>query len=167
MAHHTFTVPYNNNNYRVERNTGDGFKDTILRPKSDITIQDTIKPDWLGQTISYIIYERLGTQKLFSNTYDIIIPSKLEAPRNLVATTQYEEGIGPVIVLSWEESPLFRNYIIEELSDGTWSRIEKTDYNMISLYITAGEHKFRVMSHINGVMSEPAEIAVSIFPEGG
>ena len=156
-----------NNNYRVERNTGDGYEDTILRPKSNTTIQDTIKPDWLGQTISYIVYERLGTQKLFSNDYDITIPSKLEAPRNLVATTQYEEGIGPVIVLSWEDPPLFRNYIIEESSDGTWSRIEKTYHNMISLYITAGEHQFRVMSHINGVTSAPAEITVQYSSEGG
>ena len=150
----------------VERDVGVGCEDTILRPKSDTTIYDTIKPEWLGQTISYVVYERLGEQKLFSDTYDITISSKLEAPRNLVAT-QFEEGIGTAIVLSWEDPPLFRNYIIAELPDGTWKRIEKTYHNMISLYNTADEHQFRVMSHVNGVTSESVEITTHYFSEGG
>ena len=156
-----------NNNYRVERDVWDGYEDTILCPKSDTAIQDTIKPEWLGQIMSYVVYEWLGEQKLFSDTYDITIPSKLEAPRNLVATTRYEECICTVTVLSWKDTPLFHNYIIEGLSDGTRNRIEETGYNTISLYMTAGKLQFRVMSQIPGVTSESVEITIQYSSEGG
>ena len=154
-----------NNNYRVERNTGNGYESTILRPKSDTSIQDDIRPHWLGQTIHYMIYERLGEQKLFSYEASVTIPSQLDPPRNLAYSTSYEEGIGDVITISWEHAQIFRNYIVEQYADGSWARVDKIAENTISIYAPPGEHRFRVMSHINGITSDPVEIAIPL--QGG
>ncbi len=156
------------NRYRIERAVvGDddnyddiSFESTDLRPKFQKSIQDTIRPDWLGKTIHYKVFERLDGQKLYSeNIASISIPSQLQTPQNFVGSSSYVEGIGNMATLSWEHSSLFRNYLVEQYVDGEWIRIDKIADNSISILIS-GETTFRVMAHINGVTSASAEITV-------
>lgn len=72
--------PLRENRYLIERSIdGAGYEKTMLYPHSNQNIQDTIKPDWLGKKITYKVYERLGSQKLFSNTAAVVIPDALDA----------------------------------------------------------------------------------------
>ena len=133
-----------------------------MRPKSSDNIQHQIRPQWLGSTISYIIYERLGTQKLYSVPASITIPAILETPGNISYYIVYEEGIGDMATISWDHAIIFRNYIIEQYIDGAWTRIDKIADNTVSIHVLPGEHQFRVYSHISGAFSEPGQITVEV-----
>lgn len=154
------------NRYQIERSiNGAEYEKTLLRPHSNQSIQDTIKPDWFGKKIVYKVYERFGSQKLLSDMAAVVIPDALEPPTNLRYTTSYEEGVGHIVTTSWDHAPFFRNYIIQQHIDDEWIRIDKTNMNYINMHLQPGEHPFRIASHINGIISTPAEIVASVYTE--
>ena len=61
------------NRYRVERAVNYGeYELTSLAPRFDTLISDDVEPHW--DSISYKVFERLGTQKLYSDEIIVDIP---------------------------------------------------------------------------------------------
>ena len=153
------------NRYRVERSVdGNGYELTGLGPKFDTVIQDTIRPDWLGKTVSYRAFEWLGNQKVYSNMADVVIPATLESPQNIHAQSSYIKGLGEAVRLSWDHAPLVRNYTIEKQNtDGTWQRLEKIqtnhfEYPYVGNHAGGDELSFRMYTQLGSVVSLPSAI---------
>lgn len=65
-----------NDRYRVDRAINDGdFEPTQLRPRTGTAIDDPILPEWSGgDTIRYMVYEKLGDQRIYSGIASVVIP---------------------------------------------------------------------------------------------
>ncbi len=137
------------NTYRVERSIHGG-QTAALRLTQDHAIHDNILPDWLGQTISYKVFERAGSQKIYSNEVNIILPDALEPPQNVRA-----EALGGTIQLSWDEAPIARNYLVDGLVDGQWLRIDKVQDSQFEY--TGQADAFRITTQLGPAESAPSD----------
>ncbi len=160
--------------YRMQRLDGENIVEQFSAGNG--TVSDTIRPEWLGQDISYRIFERVGQHKIYSDIVTISMPSALESPDNFgvraidTAASSTSDNDITRIHLGWDHVPLFRNYLVETYSaaDNSWSKIEKTKQNSIVYDMPAVEQTITIPFRITVQMgsaapTEPVEIRHTIW----
>ena len=138
---------------------GTPFGPAGVGPGPETSAEQAVRPDWLGKTVSYKVFERLGPQRLYSNEASVDLPSALEAPRNLKASAAQ----GAAILVEWDHAPLFRHYILEARGDGgSWERLSRTQDNSFEHRPDGplGQFEYRVSSQLHSVMSPPSAVLV-------
>ena len=132
---------------------------TGLTPRHETSAEAPVRPDWLGKTVSYRVFEWMGGQRAYSNEAGLALPGSLEPPQNLMA--HHDAGsAGAAVTLSWDRSPLARHYVVEMQQDGTWQEIGRTSEIFLEHRLQDGythdTASFRVYSQLGGVQSEPS-----------
>lgn len=171
------------NTYLVERAVGDNEpntpqfqQNTGLTPKYNTNITDTIRPDWMGQSVLCRITERLpGPAKIYSDTATITLPDTLQPPTNaaVVDITRVHNTNTYQIHLEWDHTPLFRNYLIEKQivhvnGDISWERLDKIQTNTFAYNTDTinQEMTFRIITQSGHVQSTPTEVQYGLASGG-
>ena len=161
------------NTYRVQRLVPGGmYVDEQFGPKNGTITSDRIRPDWMGQDISYRVFERVGQHKIFSDIVTVTIPDSLEPVKNFgVKSIEYSFSSGQnttLIQLGWDHAPLFRNYLVETQSiDDSWIKLEKTNQNSVIHEMQSVNQNvtiaFRITTQMGPATSEPVEIRHTVY----
>ena len=139
---------------------GAPFGPAGIGPGSDTSTEQAVRPEWLGKTVAYKVFERLGPQRLYSNEASVELPAALEAPQNLRASAVHGEGgSGAANLVEWDHAPLSRHYILEARgADGAWERLSRTDANSYEHVLDGprGQIEYRVTTQLHSALSPPS-----------
>ena len=149
-----------------------------LRALSDSSAEIPVLPEWMGRTLAYRALEWLGPQALYSANATVRVPAALDAPQGLAVRPAGDGSAGAgaaagggssSILLGWDHSPLFRNYIVEALdpATGSWEQAASTSGNTAAVTLplpppggagAGGALGLRVSAMLGPVISPPSEV---------